>query len=422
MGVAQDVLEEARQLLEQSEPERAYHLLLDEFDSRRGDPDYDLLLGISALDSGHTAQAVFALERVIVRDPDNPRARAELARAYYELGENEAARQEFNRVRRREDLPSGVAQTIDQYLTAIETRVSPGRDRLRVYVEGLFGYDSNVNSATDLSTVALPAFGNLIFQVNQTGREQGSPFVGWAAGMNFSVPVSQRLNAFGSARIGHRQTYQATDFRQLLANGRAGLSYQSGDNRFVASLNGQQFRIGGDVNQEQAGGMLQYVRTLTNNTQLSAYGQFAALRYPSQPVRDVDQYTGGVNMVHLLNLPGTPVLFGGVYVGTEDEQNPARPDVARDFWGLRIGAEYNYNDKTRLFADAGVQYSDYGQANPLFLRVREDDYYNIGVGVGYSVTDNLSIRPEVRYQRNDSTLPINDYDRWQAFVTIRNTF
>ena len=40
----------------------------------------------------------------------------------------------------------------------------------------------------------------------------------------------------------------------------------------------------------------------------------------------------------------------------------------------------------------------------------------------YTLTHSWTLTPEIQYSRNDSSLAINEYDRWQAFVTIRNLF
>src|SRR5207244_648186 len=81
--------------LAQKQPKQAYALLLPQEAARAGDPEFDYLLGLAALDSGELERAVFALERVLAVQPDNHLARAEIARAYLEMGARDAARQEL---------------------------------------------------------------------------------------------------------------------------------------------------------------------------------------------------------------------------------------------------------------------------------------------------------------------------------------
>ena len=48
---------------------------------RAGEPDFDFVLGMAAIDSGRIAEAIFALQRVVDTQPENGPARAELGRA-----------------------------------------------------------------------------------------------------------------------------------------------------------------------------------------------------------------------------------------------------------------------------------------------------------------------------------------------------
>lgn len=94
-GTRQKLLQDADRLIKAGKADEAYALLEPEQSRRAGDPDYDYLLGIAALDSGRSTEAIFALERVLAVRPKHLQARAEIARAYLASGEKAAAKQEF---------------------------------------------------------------------------------------------------------------------------------------------------------------------------------------------------------------------------------------------------------------------------------------------------------------------------------------
>src|SRR5512146_895783 len=81
----------AKRLIEQGQQKAAYDLLLPQESARAGDPVYDYLLGIAANDMHDYERAVFALERVLAVQPNNALARAEIAKAYFAMGERETA-------------------------------------------------------------------------------------------------------------------------------------------------------------------------------------------------------------------------------------------------------------------------------------------------------------------------------------------
>lgn len=66
---ADATLDEARRLLDGKAAEQAYQLLAPLEDSRAGNPEYDYLLGVAALNAGRPKLAVFAFERVLSVQP-----------------------------------------------------------------------------------------------------------------------------------------------------------------------------------------------------------------------------------------------------------------------------------------------------------------------------------------------------------------
>ena len=140
---AQDAtLDRARQMItSQSGKGRAAFDLLAPLESQRaGEPAYDYLLGLAAIDAGEFTRAVFALERVLAVEPNHPQARAEIARAYFQMGENRVARQEFEAVKASKP-PAEVAAIVDRFLSALDDRQAP-------LVSGVSGFIEAARSRT----------------------------------------------------------------------------------------------------------------------------------------------------------------------------------------------------------------------------------------------------------------------------------
>jgi Flp pilus assembly protein TadD len=76
-------------------------------------------MGIAANETGQYTRAVFALERVLAVQPGNSRARAELGRALFSVGDTKASRQVLMETK-QDDIPAEAAATIDQFLQAID--------------------------------------------------------------------------------------------------------------------------------------------------------------------------------------------------------------------------------------------------------------------------------------------------------------
>ena len=385
---ADQLLDKAAKLINSHHGKEAYALLLPEVDARAGSPDFDLLLGIAALDAGRPTEAAFALERVLAVQPNNQRAKMEMARAYYEAGENEASRQEFNSVQKAA-LPADVQKTIDKYLAAIDSRISNQKRRFSFYIQGASGYDSNVNAATDSSTVAIPAFGNLVFTLDNTARKLDSGFyrIDAGAAFNMAVPQHETLRVFGAANMFYRPTWNEHQFDTAAGDAQLGAAWTSGD-----------------------------------DTQGSLFGQGLIQRFPDQPVRDVTQYAGGAAIVHLFQVSGQPILYASVFGGADLPRDPSRPDIGRNFVGVRAGGQYTLRSDLNLVGGISYQYSHYGADDPLFLKRRLDNFVFVHAGLEYTYHRHWVFEPEVQYIRNDSTLLINAFKRWQVFATARYNF
>src|SRR5690606_21397555 len=149
-GMLARLIAEGRELVGRGEAEAAYAALAAQLGLYAGDPEFDYLLGIAALDTGRAGEALLALERVLLVQPDHLQARAELGRAYLATGEYENARAAFRDVAAR-DIPPEARRLVGRYLGEI-ARLEP---RQRIAITGLigleFGYDSdaNVGSSSD---------------------------------------------------------------------------------------------------------------------------------------------------------------------------------------------------------------------------------------------------------------------------------
>ena len=433
-GAQEDMMAQARELLKQRKGAAAYELLKPAAEANAGNPDFDLLYGMAAIDAGKPAEAAFALERVLDVQPDNAAAQAELGRAYYEMGEDDTARSQFERAR-GEKLAPAVEQNIDRYLSAIQARLSAKRTTYNAYVETGAGYDSNVNSATDREQiqVTLPLFGSVPVPLPASGVEQDSAIWTMNAGFNFSSPLDPLWRLYGGIDFFHRAALEDTVCATASgntscstsgANGNLGVQYAPNDlDKWRLSAFGQKFYVGHDENRDLIGGNAEYVRTVTRRDQLNAFAQFGAFRFPGQEFRDVDRVVGGVGWGHAFAGRATPIMFASVYGGTELEHDDGEDlGIGRNLVGARFGGEYSLTSRARAFGSFLYQGSWYDSPTPFFVGDRQDDYLSVDAGVRYAITRLISVRPEVRYTINDSNVVITDFDRWEALVSFRSDF
>ncbi len=423
-AIADEMLSSAKRLLDGGNPQAAYNLLLPLQSERAGDPDYDFLLGSAAFQLGKNTEAVFALERVLAVRPDAAPARALIARAYFNLKETQTAKREFENVRKQE-LPPEVSLTIDRFLDAIERIEDAQRVTIRGYIEVGGGYDSNVNSATSDATVAVPAFGGLIFNLAGSSQEQSDGYLSFGGGVNISGPATRRLSMFGSVSYVNKTNIDEDDFSTYSYDLTAGVSYKLDRDTFTLGAqlghffvdNPQLYR---NAYREALGGILQWQHDFNARNQVSAFAQYAQLRYPDQHARDVDRFVGGLGYAHAFGRRGGFITHFGVYGGAEEEKDELFPQLGHDLYGVRIGAQQFLSEKFTIFLSASAEKRDYHGPDPFFSVDREDKQYNASAGLHITPIKNLRLTPQVSWIDNQSNIPINEFDRWVVSLTLRH--
>ncbi len=414
-------LDEALSLLQAGQAEQAYTLLAPLVADRSGDPEFDYLFGLAALDSGRTSEAVFALERVLAVDPSHARARAEIGRAYFLLGEVDTARQEFQAVN-KQGVPPAVAEAMQRYLNAINQRVSGNRKQMRAYIEAALGYDTNVNAGTSDRNIAVPFFGGAILTLNDAGVEQDDGFGAIGAGAAGAWPLSERVDLVGGLNLSSRQMFSESDFTTGALDSYGGLSYTRGNDVFTAALQGEMYFVDNDTFRNAAGVVGGWNRDFNERARASAFVQMVRLDYPGQDIRDANRYVGGVGASYAFDYPRSPVGYLSLYGGTEDERASGVPHLGHDLYGFRAGGEMALFEKTQGFVGLNLEFREYGGPEPFFLETRDDTRLEFRAGASYRPAAEWSVTPQVSYVTNDSDVALYDYDRIIAAVIVRKEF
>ena len=423
LAFADEPIDRARQLIEQGKAGEAFSVLDPLEAERAGDVEYDLLFGISAVDSGQNTRGVFALERVLATQPENARARAEIARAYLALGETKTAKKEFETVQRQGVTPE-VSATIDRYLDAVDKVENVSRTTVRGFVEGALGYDTNVNAGPGKGTInmAIPAFGGVLlpFTLSKESRAQDAGFATLGAGVNVRTPLSARSALVAGLSGNGRTNFGETQYDNLNGDLYAGYVYAM--DRSVFSLNAQfnQYVLDDQRYRSASGVSAQWQYTHDTRNQFSLFAQYSELKYQSLSTRDADRWVVGGAYAHAFR--GGEVAYGSVYSVSEKPQASHVSWLGFDGVGVRVGGQMNVNARTVLFATGSLEHRRYDSEDPSFLVTRRDNQYDVGVGLNYQPARDWLITPKVNWTVNDSNTGINDYRRGSASVSVRHDF
>lgn len=418
-ALADQLTDDALALLDAGKGRAAYALLEPSESERAGEPGYDFLLGLAALEIGENTRAVFALERVLAVDPNHVRARAEIARAYLALGELETARQEFENIR-RQGVPADVSLTLDRYIAATRRMENQSKPTVNGYVEGVLGYDTNVNVGPNRTLVVIPGISSTPARLSKDSRANKDPYGQLGAGVNARVPVSRDVAMLAGFSGAQRWNQDVDQFDMGNYDANLGVVITADKNVFTVmgqfgsvSIDDARYRTAAGVT-----GQWQY--NLDARNQISGFLQYNNLDYIVQSIRDADRWVGGAAYAHMWR--DGVVGFGSIYLVEEKPQESGVDFIGFDGAGVRFGGRANLNTSTTLFGGLSYEYRRYAAVDPSFLNKRKDRQYGLLLGATYTFAKDWALTSQVSLTRNQSNTELNEYHREVVSLAIRREF
>lgn len=414
---AKEVIAQGKSLVLSQSYQQAYDFLKKHEGTHSGLPNFDYYLGLSALQIGKPAEAVFALERALLVDPNIPQARADLGRAYYMLGENKSAKVEFDKVKADKNVSPQVQNTIDQFLLAIQNRFDASGKRLEFFIDSGIGYDDNINSATSLSDLFIPVIG-LTTSLDESSRKTDSPFIEIKPAIRYSQPLTESLNFITSGDIEINSAIDESEFSTQIINARTGLALLRGSNEYRGTLAFQNYKVDSNSLRDQLALNVEWHKSFSVTSRLVSFLQIANLEFDDQPLRDGDQNSLGATWLRSIS---NSLYFLGLYIGQENKDAASQRFNERDFIGVRLGGQWVHK-KNSLFANLTFQQSDNSATDPSFLLKRNSDYTSLEVGYRVPFRKNLLITPKIDFTKNDANVDFYSFERTIIGVYARYTF
>ncbi|MGB1111273.1 MAG: tetratricopeptide repeat protein, partial [Gammaproteobacteria bacterium] len=236
-----ELTEQLKALVEAGQAEQAYELATDALFNNEGKPGFDYYYGVAAIDAGKVDEGIFALERLLVANPDNHRVRLELARGYYLLGQYERAKSEFNTVLAI-DPPQQVRENVVRYLDAIDQRESAYKTKLSGFVQLSTGWDGNVNSAPGDPSFTTPTLGSGTLGAGSVS--DGDRFMSLTGGASISHPLTQQWSLLGNVQRSDLILEKNRDFETTAMDVGGSAVWQSGDYSARLNLGFQDYSLG----------------------------------------------------------------------------------------------------------------------------------------------------------------------------------
>lgn len=377
-----------------------------------GDPDYDYALGTSALDTGRLSHAVFVLQRAVAARPRFAGARMELARAYFEIGDNESARREFA-ILEKDNPPATARRAIAGYLAAIDRRAAAYQRQRSAYAEVASGYDSNANGAPDIQNF-------LGIQLDSRNQATASGYYALGIGGLVSQPFAPGWRLLGTASAAYRGNPDASFVDSQVLRVAGGVDWRPGAFELSVQPSFANVVLDGEDNHQVAGVDLAGGWHLERAHWSLNVRNSQTRHADGLEILDVDTFLGGLAMRYAPASAPRASVTAVLTFGTDDAVEAGSP-YGRDLSGGRVGAVVEFGRGHALMASLASVSADY---DGTFPGTRDDD--QLGAMLGYEWgalrLRGWTVRTQLNYVDNRSTVALYDYDRLDAGVSVRKEF
>ncbi len=385
-----------------------------------GDVHFDFLYGIAAINAGRVPEGLLALERHLSAVPANDRARLELAKGYYVLGEYARARAEFELVLRYNP-PAGVRATIESFLQSMQVRENiDQRSSARLYVEAGVGHDNNVNLGTYHPVVNFPTGPVTVAGKSRQIADTGALL---AVGGQQTWRVSNRLSVFAGADVDQRSNGRewAQDFDLGNAAVHLGFNNLGAGALWRTTLTGSALWVG--HNRYRDKGLLATEATWSLGPGLGVTGlaQYGEQRFTGDERQRNGRITmlGGSSAWSPEGLPWQPTFGVRLTFQQEDNRFRVRADLDRQLTNLRLSASVSPLPKVRLVAAGYVEDVRHRGEDPAWQSTRHDETAGAEVAANWAIDANWSLRCEASWAITKSNQDLYDTSRKTLSLKVR---
>lgn len=410
-------LKELQTLADKGEYKQGYDLASSMLDDHEGQDKFDFYYGLHALESGHANEASFTFERLTLLNPQILRYRLELARALFHNNNLISAKNEFE-VALASEPPKNVQENIRSFLKRIKNAQRGAMHHFNGGLDMAFGFDSNINSATEEKGVTFPDIGFITLQ--DKARSLSSSFKSLNTKFNYSFSPKNRHSLDASFSSTHKRNDKLSNYDLDVINTFLGYSWQPNRIRLQGGLNLSNVSLDGKDYQSQNGinGMAIYT-----NAKKTSYGlnfNIATRESKSDSLPDADVLLFGFNANWLKGQ--TEATSIALYIGDESVDDTYLEHFGKTFFGA------NYNNKllkSRSFSRTimlSLHSSSFQAVTPIFNKKRSDTSVMASWGYEWKPWKYISWHGEASLNHNASNLDLYTYYRAIISIGIRASF
>ncbi len=374
-----------------------------------GDKEFDFQFGMAAVETQHYDQALFAFERLVLNQGDQPRYRLELARTHFYLRNLERSEIEFNRVL-KQNPPKVVKDNVYAFLLRINDLKQSIEPRFSVSLDISTGFDSNINSATNENF--LPSE-ELVFindvRLDDDSKETESGYWGTLFTLNYVRPLTKRSAVDFKITASNKSNAELRDYDLTTALTEAGYNYYIGGYQVRGGVRYQFIGVDGDKFLDVGSMIAEGYFTTKKGFKYGVSAWAGRSVYEDDDDGDMNQSEISFSIFSPQQKHSWAVhLLAGLDEAVEDVND----FNAKEYQGITLQSTNLWGNRISYYGVLSAVETEYDDINrALYSRLREDTSITFIAGWRYSYNARLGFRNDYSVNDVDSTLEANTYRR-----------
>ncbi|HAF44499.1 MAG: hypothetical protein A2100_02150 [Sideroxydans sp. GWF2_59_14] len=442
-------ISKANTLVQAGKFKTAYKLLQPLEFELAGNVQYDYLLGVCAVNAGKPDRATIALERVVATNPGYGDARQWLAIAYFQSGDMDRAKKEFNTVLEQKS-SAQTKSTANQYLKAIKQQedakeVAAKKAQQPYLLGGIelgYGHDSSIATVPDAYSSAYSASIGVAPPPDKPSIPSGisDNFSLLNLNMEGRVPfASVGTYGFVSVDSSHRayNNHSSMNSHTSLVKGGVSATSQGDTYRFDVARRGyrQQGTETGYTNNSAQNSVTGDVRFMVSARDYWAFTvQYNTPRYVTSPDQDTNQMMYGTNFMHIFAQEGSPLIYfalnhardRAVRELTNHSPLISSTDVSRNTNTVMLYSQYSFGkdvDVTGMWMKSFRKDTKaYARAYVAELPYGRDAMTVLMLGMNWRPAPNWILHPQWMRIKNASNIPLYGFQKTEFSLSLKREF
>lgn len=434
LNTPDDFIQQVMSLIEQQKYNEADDLLLKNYPSNEENIDVNFLLGQSAFEQQKYDKSIEYYSIALKKNPELQRVRYEIAKAYAANGNAEKAREEFQVVLSTNPPPE-VGNVIRKYLESLTEETLKGAEEPKAAAEAVaavavekrwsarvslsYMYDSNINAGPRASSVLI--YGQLTeLSADTMKKSDSSGLLSLYAA--YTLPVSQTFALDSDLSVNHTGYFRYPEFNIDQVSVSTGPSFTK-DRLFLSLPVVYDYLAVGldpikDHYSNSIGASPQFQYTFTQNLTFSSSAAFQSRKYINNTDRDGSIISVNASVRYII---GDIAYIQPGYSYAKTDTSKAYFDNMQNSANLGLYVSLPY--KSSLFIQPSISWVKYRGKEESYDSVRDDREYMGSASMSKNFgSSGWNFMVRYTYIRNESNLPIYDYERNQITAQIVKGF